>query len=297
MTRCRVAMRFGAWLTAILLGTCGVGAASAAQESDRPVVAGTIYPLYDMIRVVGGAHVEASVILPPGASPHLYEFSPKQLEKLRHVKVIFAIGHGLDDWATQVVNVAPEARVIIVDRGIDLRKFEDGTTDPHYWLHLGNARRIVGTIANELSEIDPAHAADYRAAAKAYDQKLSDEERRLKEELAPVRGMPILTFHDAWYYFADEFGLTIAGSFEPAAGEEPTPRYLAALQRAIARDHIRILFIEPQLSSGAVRSFAEDNHLGIAVLNPLEGVEGQSAYLDVMAYNASAIRRALQPSR
>ncbi|HXZ24871.1 MAG TPA: metal ABC transporter substrate-binding protein [Nitrospiria bacterium] len=297
MTRCRIALRFGAWLAAILLGTFGVGASASAPEPDRLVVAGTIYPLYDMIRVIGGAHVEASVILPPGASPHLYEFSPKQLERLRHVKVIFAIGHGLDNWATQVVNVAPEARVIIVDRGIALRRFEDGTTDPHYWLNLDNARRIAGTIADGLSEIDSANAADYRAAANAYEQRLSDEERRLKEQLAPVRGMPILTFHDAWYYFAEEFGLTIAGSFEPAAGEEPTPRYLAALQRTVAKDRIRILFVEPQFSSEVVRSFAEDNHLGIAVLDPLEGVEGRSTYLDLMAYNASAIRRALQPSR
>jgi ABC-type Zn uptake system ZnuABC Zn-binding protein ZnuA len=202
MTRCRVALGFGAWLAAILLGTAGVGMAAAPPGSDRLVVAGTIYPLYDMIRAVGDAHVEAKLILPPGASPHLFEFSPRRLEGLRHVKVIFAIGHGLDNWVTQVVNVAPGARVIMVDRGITLRTFEDGSIDPHYWLQLGNARRITDSLAAALSEIDPAHAADYRTAAGVYQQKLSETERQLNEMLAPARGMPILTFHDAWYYFA-----------------------------------------------------------------------------------------------
>ncbi|HUJ79607.1 MAG TPA: metal ABC transporter substrate-binding protein [Nitrospiria bacterium] len=298
MTRSCLISRASAWLAVLLLGLAGFLEAMAVdlQAAEPPAVAGTIYPLYDMIRVVGGAHVAAKVILPPGASPHLFEFSPRQLEGLRHVKAIFAIGHGLDDWATQVATVAPGVRIIIVDRGIPLRTFEDGTTDPHYWLHLGNARRIAETIATGLSDIDPANAAAYRAAAEAYQRQLSDEERRLMAVLAPARGMPILTFHDAWYYFADEFGLTIAGTFEPAAGQEPTPRYLASLQRTIARERIRILFIEPQMSSGVVRSFAEDNHLGIAVLDPLEGGEGRSTYLDLMAYNANVIRRALQPS-
>ncbi len=55
----------------------------------------------------------------------------------------------------------------VVDTGIHLRKFEDGTTDPHYWLHFGNARKIAANIAAALSEIDPAHAGMYRENAKA----------------------------------------------------------------------------------------------------------------------------------
>jgi zinc transport system substrate-binding protein len=223
----------------------------------------------------------------------LFEFSPRQLKALQNVRAVFAIGHGLDHWATQITSVVKGARVILVDEGIELRTFEDGTTDPHYWLHFGNARRITDNIANALIEMDPAHAGAYRASAEAYKEKLVEKEREVTEVLAMAQGQPILTFHDAWFYFAENFGLKIAGTFEPSAGEEPTPRYLAALQRTIEKEQIRIMFIEPQLSSGVLESFAKDNNVSIAELDPLGGVNGRTTYLELMAFNADSVQRAL----
>jgi zinc transport system substrate-binding protein len=264
------------------------------EKSEKLVVAATIYPLYDMARNVAENYAELKLILPPGASPHLFEFSPRQLKALQHVQAVFAIGHGLDNWAMQITNVVESSRVIIVDQGIALRTFKNGTTDPHYWLHFGNARTITDNIAKRLIEIDPAHAEAYRENAETYEKRLTNKERELKEVLVSAQGKPILTFHDAWFYFAENFGLKIAGSFEPAAGVEPTPRYVAELQRTIEREHIRIMFIEPQLSTGVLESFAKDNHVGIAKLDPLGGVEGRKTYLELMEFNADSIRQALE---
>jgi zinc transport system substrate-binding protein len=277
------------------------------EEAGKTAVAATIYPLYDIARNVAGEDAEVKLILPPGASPHLFEFSPRQLQALQNVKAVFAIGHGLDDWAAQVASVGKNARVIVVDQGIELRKFDateekhdeigrehgHGATDPHYWLHLGNARQMADNIAKELAEIDPAGAAAYRARSGAYKIMLSEKESELKEVLTSARGKPILTFHDAWFYFAENFGLKIAGTFEPAAGEEPTPRYLAGLHREVEEKHIRIIFIEPQLSTAVLKSFEEDNDLSVAELDPLGGAEGRNTYLDLMEFNANSVRQAL----
>ena len=270
------------------------GKAPSTDQRTKAAVAATIYPLYDIARNVAGEDAEVKLILPPGASPHLFEFSPKQLEGLQNAREVFAIGHGLDDWAAQVASVAKDARVIVVDRGIELRKFENGAIDPHYWLHLGNARQIADNIAKSLAEVDPEHAEAYRARSDAYKMKLSEKERELKEVLTSAQGKPILTFHDAWFYFAGNFGLTIAGTFEPAAGEEPTPRYLAALRQEIGEKRIRIIFVEPQLSTAVLESFAEDNHLSVAELDPLGGVEGRKTYLELVEFNANSIRQALE---
>ncbi len=109
-----------------------------------------------------------------------------------------------------------------------------------------------------------------------------------------MRDAPILTFHDAWFYFGEDLGLKIAGTFEPAAGEEPTPRYLAELQRRISTEHIRIVFIEPQFSASVLESFAKDNNVGIAELDPLGGTEGRTTYLELMVFNANSVRDAFQ---
>lgn len=262
-------------------------------EAERPAVAATIYPIFDITRNVTGEQTEVKLILPPGASPHLFEFSPRQLQELQSVRAVFAIGHGLDDWAIQVTRVAKEARVITVDQGIQLRTFESGAVDPHYWLHFGNARIITANIARGLAEIDPEHAAVYRANAEEYEQKLERTEKQLQQLLAPARASSILTFHDAWFYFARDFGLNIVGTFEPAAGVEPTPRYLARLRQEILGNHIRIIFIEPQLSTAVLEGFAKDNNLGVAELDPLGGVEDRRTYLELMQFNANAVEQAL----
>ncbi len=264
------------------------------SEAGKLTVAATIYPLYDIARNVAGDAAAVELIVPPGSSPHMFEFSPRQLQALQSVRAVFAIGHGLDNWVTPVTKLVHGSRLIIVDQGIDLRRFEDGTTDPHYWLNFGNAQKITDNIAEALIQMDPAHAEFYRGNAKLYKEKLGDADRYLKEVLAPAQGMSILTFHDAWFYFSEDFGLKIAGTFEPAAGEEPTPRYLAALQRKIETEHVHIIFIEPQLSTAILKSFAKDNKVGIAQLDPLGGVEGRTTYLELMEFNADSIRRALQ---
>ena len=281
---------------AVILGIVSLrdGKTHLQPGAGKLTVAATIYPLYDMARNVAGDGAAVEFVVPPGSSPHTFEFSPRQLQSLQNVKVVFAIGHGLDNWVTPVANVVKGARVIIVDQGMDLRKFEDGTTDPHYWLDFGNARKITDNIAKGLIEIDPAHAELYHENAKAYKDKLAEKERELKAVLAPAQGSSILTFHDGWFYFAQNFGLRVAGTFEPAAGEEPTPRYLAGLQRKIETDHIHIIFIEPQLSTAILESFAKDNKVGIAQLDPLGGVEGRTTFLELMEFNADSIRRALQ---
>src|SRR3990172_3720454 len=163
------------------------GKAPLEAETGKLTVAGTIYPLYDMARNVAGDEGAVKLIVPPGASPHLFEFSPRQLQELQNVKAVFAIGHGLDNWATQITNVVQGARVVIMDQGIELRTFGDGTADPHYWLHLGNAQKITDNIANALIEMDPADAEAYRENAKAYKGKLAEKERELKEMLAPAQ--------------------------------------------------------------------------------------------------------------
>lgn len=293
MKRVHLVLVAVAFAAVTVISSCRGKAARVQTAPETFTVAATIYPLYDITRNVIGSEGSVKAIVPPGASPHLFEFSPKQIKDLQDVRAVFAIGHGLDNWAAQIANVVKGSRVIVVDEGIQLRRFKDGTTDPHYWLRFDNASKIADNITSALAAIDTAHAQTYLENAARYKQKLAAEERKLNEVLNPVRGIPILTFHDAWFYFAEDFGLTIKGTFEPAAGEEPTPRYLAELQKKIKAEHIDIIFVEPQLSTGLLKSFAQDNKIRIAELDPLGGVEGRMTYVALMDFNANAVRRAL----
>jgi zinc transport system substrate-binding protein len=103
-----------------------------------------------------------------------------------------------------------------------------------------------------------------------------------------------VTFHDAWYYFADEFGLDVVATFEPAGGKEPTPQSLTELEDVIRREKVKVLFTEPQLSIQSLQPLLDDLQVTTAVLDPLGNAFNNQTYLDLMRQNAHQIAEALK---
>lgn len=263
-------------------------------------VAATVYPLYALAQQVAGNYADVALIVPPGASDENFQASPADVGRLSGGRAIFSIGHGLDTWALDVAGALPDSDVVTVDAGIALRASaanKEGSTDPHYWLDFGNARKIADTIAASLGAYDPDNASAYVKNAEKLKGELSIEEAELKKMLAPHTGATLLVFHDAWYYFADAFGLSIAGVFKPSAADEPSPRYLAGLKKIVHEKNISTLFIEPQISSAAVDGFVEENNLATAELDPVGGTVGRLTYAELMRYNVTEIVRALSEKK
>lgn len=170
---------------------------------------------------------------------------------------------------------------------------DHGPIDPHYWLSVENAKQIALNVAEELGTLDDVHASLYMERAERYVEELEGLKAELQDSTTLLSGQNIVSLHDAWYYFADEFGVTIVGTFEPSAGREPTPQYLATLTREVEENNVSTVFMEPQLSSAAIESFARDNDLGIAILDPIGGVDGRDSYVSLMRYNVEQLVRAL----
>ncbi len=265
------------------------GSSNQQGKAGKLKVAATIFPLYDIVRNVAGDRAEVKLIAPPGATPHFLDFSSKQLIDFQGVKIIFAIGEGLDDWVTQVKEAITGAEVVGVDGGIKLREFEDGSVDPHYWLNFGNARIMTDNIVRALYQIDPENKENYLANGESYKAALTTREQELKEMFDSTAKQPIITFHDAMFYFAEDFGLKIVGSFELAAGQEPTPRYLAELKKKVDEYKVKRIFIEPQMSSQVLAGFLKDNNLSVAELDEVGGISPRETYLKLMEFNASSI--------
>ncbi|MCA9506984.1 MAG: zinc ABC transporter substrate-binding protein [Myxococcales bacterium] len=262
-------------------------------ETQELILATTIYPLFDMTRSVAGSNAQVINILPPGSSPHLFEFSPSKIKEMQNVKLIFALGHGLDTWASRISQTIGNIDVVLVDKDVDLRKYPNGAVDPHYWLSMQAAQKMVDNIAHTLAQRDPEHADGYIENAHLYKIKLEKAQERFVVSLKDVKDAAFLTLHDAWFYFARDLHLSLAGSFETAGGEEPTIRYLNDLGKKIHDQRIHVIFTEPQLSLAALKSFAKDHHLTIAELDPIGGSVGRMTYLDLMEYNVLTLKNTL----
>lgn len=276
----------------------------------RLKVAATIFPLYDLVRNVAGPAVEVVLLVPPGASPHTFDAKPGTIRALRGSAAVFAIGHGLDDWVARLAQGAGVTRTIVVDDQIPLRTWERepqghasshghadhyGAVDPHYWLAIPNAMRMVQTIAAALAQLDPADAEGYRQRAAAYQEQLRAVDQEIRRMLAGFQRRSMAVFHRAFDYFAEAYDLRVVAVFEPSPGREPAPRQVEQFLRQVKAHGLRVVFIEPQLDAGPLRSVAPDLGVVVQELDP-EGSsgKGRDSYIALMRFNAAQIATALR---
>ena len=309
---CRCAICVKACTRAMLCGlllSVSTLAWSAPTLAAPLKVAATIFPLYDLVRQVAGSAVEVILLVPPGASPHTFSVKPGTVRTLTGCVAIFTIGHGLDDWAARLAQEAGVQHTIVTDAGVPLRRgysephgaghtqahtAAQDAIDPHYWLSIPNAMRMVQSIAEVLGQLDPAAQTAYQQRASAYQEQLRSADAEIRRLLADLPRRDIATFHMAFAYFADTYGLNVVAVFEPAPGKEPGPRYVEAFQRQVRAHKLHTVFIEPQLSEAALRGLSQDLGITLRKLDPEGGVQGVESYIALMQYNAAQIAAALR---
>ncbi len=275
---------------ALFLSACvGQTSVDTSVDNTKIKVATTIYPLSSIAHSVAGDRVEIVNVLSPGVSPHAFTLRPSDFEALQGASVVFAIGGPLDAWVLDIVETVGDVKVVYVDDGIDLRQFENGENDPHYWLSTDNANVIAGNIFNNLKELDKENESYFEQNLQGFIDELNSTKIYVQDMFAYMKNKNIITFHDSWGYFADEFGLTVAGVFEISPGVAPGPKDLKKLYDLADGVYVNSVFSEYQFSDDVVASFGDDLDLNVAVLDPLGGVEGRDSYIQLIRYNADVI--------
>lgn len=279
----------------------------------------TIFPIYDIMRQVGGEKIEANLLLPPGASPHTFEISPQEVKNLNSTNLLLFAGAGIDLWANTIVkeniNQSRNDYVAIdLSQVVELQPFGEsdnhddeegenependdkhapGEMDPHYWLNPDNAALIAQEIASQLTYFDPENRDYYEQNASTFISNLEERAVAWQEDIDNLSKKEIIVYHDAWFYFANYFNIDILASLEPFPGKLPSPKYLQEVNEIIEENNINVLFIEPQLSPDQARAMAQNLVADIEVLDPLGGVEGRETYIDLIDYNVNTIVNAL----
>lgn len=286
----------------------------AVDVGDRISAVATTFPIYDILQIVGGNKVEASLLLSPGASPHSFELSPQKAKTLSDANLFIFNGLGLDAFASEM-NVKgtknKTRRELDLSAHVNLLSFHDkedlelehsddddhghkeGDIDPHYWLDPLNASLMASAIASELGEIDPINKDYYTSNANDFSIEIDAKILAWQGKVDSLESKKIIVFHDAWYYFSSRFGLDIVGALEPFPGKSPSPKYLDKISSLISDNDISVLFIEPQLAPDSAKSLAQNLVSDIAILDPLGGVPGRESYIELIDYNIETLVQAL----
>lgn len=282
------------------------------QESPKKIGA-TIFPLADVAEKITGEDYEVVQVLPSGQSPHTFDPSPSSLTEIADARLVFKVGLGIDDWIDDVINAASgDTDLIEVHEDVPLHCGEDVHShddedheeseshdheegcDPHVWLSLSNMEIIVDTMTDALSEAYPEDARTFQRNAQKYKDELQSLKRELTGVFEDKTNLEIITFHDAFGYFADEFGLNVVATIEPFPGKEPTPQYLSEVIGSIETSGVSAIFSEPQLSNAVVEAIAKDLDIEVKTIDPLGGVDQRGTYLELMRFNAAIIASSLR---
>jgi zinc transport system substrate-binding protein len=296
----------------VFLGSCclvlPLGPAQVAAPASPLPVAATIVPLGDFCQKIGGDLVRVQVLIPPGASPHVFEPAPSVIARASQARVFVYIGAGLEPWATKLLQARDSKDLLVVEaaRGIPLLNMAGHhdreetpaahlTGNPHIWLDPVLAQEICRKIAAAFIQADPAHRAQYEANLQAYLAALADLNREIENHAKTWRLRDYVSFHPAFAYFARRYGLHDVGTIEASPGREPTPRHLQNIVSAIHHFGIKVVFAEPQLNPRVAQVIAQEAGVKVLLLDPLGGRPPYgNDYLQLMRYNLAILNQALK---
>ncbi len=292
----------------------------------RPVIYVSVFPLFDLVELIGGEKVEVRQLVPHGADAHGYEPSPRRLADLEGADIFFYIGLGMEPWAEKAVSNLDEAGVktVKVSEVARLRKFDEdhdhehdndhdqshdqghdheehhkhGSYDPHIWLDFDNMIRIGELVRDKLAELSPEKSDYFAQNFSEYVEKVEELDEKYQQVLDQRHSDYILTSHAAFGYLAASFGLKEISVSGISPHAEPSPHALARLIREVEEHGINYIFLETLASPRTAHVLAEEANLEILTLNPVEGLtleerEKGEDYFSLMEQNLESLKKAL----
>jgi len=300
-------IRFAPLLLAFILGlaSCNPSAPDEEASAGVPRVVSTSTILADLTEQVGGAAIEHTGLLEPGADPHLYEPVPADSIALEKAALIFYNGYNLEPGLIKLIEAAGlQARHVAVGEQVKPLDFDyDGqrVPDPHVWGDVENAIVMVETIRDELSELSPGDAATFAANAAALSAQLEQLDTWIAAQIAtiPAAQRRLITTHDAFQYYAAAYGLEIPGTLIGISTEEqPSAQTVSQLVQAIVAARVPAIFAETTINPTLIRTVAEEAGVALApreLYSDSLGAPGSAgdSYLKMMAANTQTIVEAL----
>ena len=244
----------------LLLAACSGSPSSAGSSAvDKPfgglLVATTVSPITSIAASIAGDRARVEGIVPEGTNSHTYEPAPQTAELLSNADVIFVNGLKLEDPTVDLAKANKKDSTPIVEIGTTVLPESDyiydfsfpkadGKPNPHLWTDPNYAIKYAAVIRDELSTLDPANASYYSANYDTFATKANElaDALRSDQKTVPNGNLKLLTYHDAYAYFAKDFGWQVIGALQPKNFSDPSPAEVARLIDQVTAEKVPTIF-------------------------------------------------------
>jgi ABC-type Zn uptake system ZnuABC Zn-binding protein ZnuA len=256
-----------------------------------------------MVRNVGGDLVNVTSLVPSNGDVHTYDPKPADVRTVAGAQLLVMNGLGLDDWLKQTITNAAAVGTPLVQLGVDLPGVQllpgedPATQNPHLWMDVKYGEMYVDRIEQALAAVDPTDQATYAQQASAYKQQLDQLDAYVRQQIGtiPAANRKLVTFHDAFPYYAREYGITIVGVAVEAPGQDPSAAYTAQLIQDIRDSGVKAIFSENQFPTQLIDALASET--GAKVVSNLydDALGGDvDSYIAVIRWDTDQLVMALK---
>ncbi|MEX2121722.1 MAG: zinc ABC transporter substrate-binding protein [Pirellulales bacterium] len=264
----------------------------------------------DLVRHVGGEHVDVVQLMGEGVDPHLYQATTEDISQLNRADMIFYSGLHLEgkmgDLFVRLARKKPTTYA--VTEGIDeqrLLEVSGGLYDPHVWFDVALWSETLGVVEQALAEFDSKHAAEYKKNTEAYRAELLALDAEVKTELAriPDNRRVLVTAHDAFHYFGRAYTIEVKAIQGISTDAEASVKQINELVGEIVDRGIKAVFVETSVSERNIRALVEgcqaQGHrvtIGGELYSDAMGKPGtpEGTYVGMVRKNVATIAKALE---
>lgn len=293
------------WFTAILLLvltllsallTGGMVSMTETNDKEELLVVTSFYPMYTAtINVTAGCdgiRVE-NLSEPQTGCLHDYQLTPQDMQLLSRADVFVINGGGIESFLADVAKAYP--KLVIINASDGLLMEEDNA---HVWMSISRYRDQVQAICDGLCEEDEADRDRLAENCAAYQKKIDEvakEADKIREKLA---GEPVLLFHEAFAYFAEECDLTAAGVLDLDEERQVSAGEVAQMLELIQEKKIRLILAEEQYGRDMGEVMERESDVTVLYLDPLvrapETGEDADSWLTGMRENLRILSEAVE---
>ncbi len=301
-------------LVTFLVSSCSTSSGeSQLPVSERTInVVTTTGMIADIVINIGGERVSVEALMGPGVDPHLYKPTASDVTKLERADIVFYNGLHLEGRMVDVFEKMEEAgsATHAVASEIDpelLRtppEFE-GQFDPHIWFDVTLWRLAAEKVSEELSALDPASTALYEVNTETYLAELDALDAYIREQIAtvPESSRVLITAHDAFGYFGEQYGVEVRGLQGTSTAAEAGAADVQNLAAFLAERQIKAIFVESSVPPGTIEAVQKatqaqgwDVQIGGQLFSDAMGQEGtpEGTYIGMVKANVDTIVKALK---
>jgi zinc transport system substrate-binding protein len=282
------------------------------REDQKLRVIATIFPIYDFARNIGGDKIKVTMLLPPGTDAHHYELKPENIVKVSKTDIFLFTNFEMEQWAYKIINAAEKntnmlaietgAGAVLLPLNAEGQEQENHVSkfDPHIWLDMDNAQKMVDNIAAAFIKKDSRNSDYYLRNAHNYKLKLIVLDQRYRTELTKCKTKTILhAGHWAFAYLAKKYNLNYIAAYNVSADAEPSPQKMINLVQQVKSQGVAYIYYESMINPRLAQTIARETGAGLLKLNnghdiSKADIKSGETFISLMEKNLTNFKKGLQ---